>query len=370
MKIKLAISIFIVLCMVLSACQPTPESEPVVNKGGDWVTSMVEKSADYGRKDLTFCVPFQRIEYDCPEKLDYSLDSENISVKIDAQIVLPKYKIPIVLLEEKNMEYSQIAKLNKILGLDVKKLYHFDFAQMASTKKQIEKLIEQQLENIADLNKEGIDTKYATDHLEHLYRELDDAPENYSEAAKMLGLDNDDISKPFVVTEKNYSKQNYVLVAEENLYEMVRFNAMPGNGQYYIYLSDGRVGVPSSNSEEYIVKNYFSIDEGKKEIKPFLEALASELKLVEIGVMGDIDNKGDTRPYGYVFVYKRMLNGVDSNYAILPSEGWRGAAVAARIDIAFSEEVTYSSPPLNEELMVSVTEEGVLLFELYFAKAN
>ena len=34
MKIKLAISIFIVLCMVLSACQPTPEEEAVVNKGG------------------------------------------------------------------------------------------------------------------------------------------------------------------------------------------------------------------------------------------------------------------------------------------------------------------------------------------------
>ena len=108
MKIKLAISIFITLCMVLSACQPTPEEEAVVNKGGDWIETMIEKangkiadSSVTGDEKIPF-------EYEAPEKQSYTLNGENITVKIDAQVYIPEYSLPMAILEDRNIKYSQI----------------------------------------------------------------------------------------------------------------------------------------------------------------------------------------------------------------------------------------------------------------------
>lgn len=347
--------------LITTSCHATPESETVVNKGGDWVNSMVEKSADFGTDSLTLNDALQQLEYDCLKKLSYSLEGENISVMVDMDIVLPEYKMPIVLLEENNIEYEQIEQLFRLLGLQDEKLYHLEFTQMAKTKKQIQRFIELQLEKIIKLNEDGADTTGAKEYLDKLYKDLENAPENYGEAAEQLSLGNENMSKPFIISEQNYNKQDYALVVGESnsFYPMIRINFMQEDRQIINYLRQGKVGVPSSDSIDYIDENEFSLEKGKKIIAPFVEVLAKDLTLIDIGVMGDIENNEDPRPYGYVFIYKRILNGVASNYVLLPSDGWRGAAVANRIDVAFNEELSYSTPPVEEELIISITEDGV-----------
>ena len=78
--------------------------------------------------------------------------------------------------------------------------------------------------------------------------------------------------------------------------------------------------------------------------------------------MGDSIKNADIRPFGYVFIYKRAARGVENNFVILPSDGWRGAA-AAHKSIKYEDEILYAMPAVDEKLMISVTEEGIYYIE-------
>ena len=306
-------------------------------------------------------IPF---EYEAPEKQSYILNGENITVKIDAQVYIPEYSLSMAILEDRNIKYSQIESFFELLGLDNKNLYNLEFVEIATTQQHFEGMIDRQLQEIALMKEEGEDTSYLEEHMELMCQKKETAPKDYIEAANRLGLSDDSMSKTVEITEDNYNSRAYTLiVGEENWFSpMIQINAVEGETQRLIYDRNAKAGVPSARCLSEMDEKGFSMEEGRSIAEPYISVFSEDLELVEIGTMGAFEDVYDPRPYGYVFVYKRVINGVRNEYVLSPNDGWRGAAVASA-NISMEDELVYSAPNAEEKLVISVTNEGLYVLD-------
>jgi PBP1b-binding outer membrane lipoprotein LpoB len=90
MKKTTWIILLLVTAMLLSACQPTPKVQIVVNKGGDAMEQMVKQTSDPSA---------QSSAYTAPENWKEDINNENGEsfIKIDAPVNMPDVdKYPVI----------------------------------------------------------------------------------------------------------------------------------------------------------------------------------------------------------------------------------------------------------------------------------
>lgn len=82
----------VVLLLILSACQPTPEKEPVVVKTEDYVAEAIQP------KDGT------HDKYDAPNNVEFHNEISGLDLTINAPVVIPQTDVyPVAEIEKRHL---------------------------------------------------------------------------------------------------------------------------------------------------------------------------------------------------------------------------------------------------------------------------
>ena len=372
-KNRLVLAVLLVL--IFSSCQATPENQIVINKDEEKVEEMIEKvvkTEEIGEDNIdNNSIILNGLDYFIPERMECIIESDLVgaktTVEVDAEILLPQYTLPMAKAVQKKITYEQIYNVITLLEQD-NKFYNKLFAESVFTKKQIQQQINYYLYEIANCTEEMDAQKanYQT-YINELYEKMDSAPDSY-EDIDIKDIENTDITEdmlePVELTEDNFDVKNYSLVIGEKYYnDELIIHASDFKKQQYIKYSKGinttNKALILLNDLSLIESCEFTVEEAQKMAEIYVEALDSELKIESYGALiereylvGDTIEWKDV-PYGYVLVYTRQVNGVNINYT-------DGTDL-----LGISEQEIFAEPYCQEFLKVTISEEGIIAFEYY-----
>ena len=207
---KIFTSIIIMLMLVLSACQPTPESDAVVNKGdGSLEEAVLEKADPNGEWEKTQ----DRIIWSEKKSVNTEIGECSVSVSIDIETPVKPEQVPVYLIEPGDFGMDMIKKSADFF-LDGK-LYDGDI-----TKQDI---LGEKLDFEKEVSKHTILDEYRSD--------VEDYLDYYDEEYKKASSNNKEASLGFTEIENGYSQLCVKSYNDDN--SIMRFSA-------YAY-PDGRV---------------------------------------------------------------------------------------------------------------------------------
>jgi len=377
-KSKLAIAISTILALVIvvacftTACQPTPENEVVVGKGKQQVEKMIEKAMD---NDNTSQNNTARLDYETPEALNYVLESElvgaKIKVDVDAGVIIPENTLPISTAELKNITYTQVDNLLKLLVGD-EKLYERMSAENLETKETMQQAIDFYNILINDLVNNPESKEYVEEikaSMKRLYQEIQTAPDTFSEAKDING----DSPEEVIITENNYDMQNYDLaVGTSYIHANLSIQAQKSYKMRKISYAVIGPFLPESLYYPELMANFeMSIDEAIERAKPIVDCLDPGLVLTDVSPSLQRDFEGELTAFGYTLIYTRQYSGVNTNYAVENNE-WKykkdatessSGVVTYGTSGVMVEEIPntqiYKEPYPQETLVITVGLEGV-----------
>ena len=185
------IIIVLLAALLLSACQPTPETEYVVNKGdqremldmarGEGVDTVTVAGGTEGNATQTYDL---HMIYGIPERLQMETESTDgaIKISIDAPILVPEAPMPIVRVKAGRFDQRLAAQLWNALVKDETMYCITDEGQHKRTKSEIAA----EIQDLVDwLDGKNDDQQYATEAetreaiaaLQEQYRNAPDDPE-------------------------------------------------------------------------------------------------------------------------------------------------------------------------------------------------
>lgn len=388
---KIIITLLITI-LLLTACQPTPEEAVVVGKGKEQINNMLDKAvttpAPSAENDAT-PAPIA-LSYDAPERLEYTLHSEltraEITVDINAPIILPENAPPIVSVKPKDISYEQVSSLVNLIKGE-RPLYHKAYIERVELKSDIQVQIDNYMWEISMCGDDPKlkDTKNAYQkRIKKLYREMEKAPSTYEEAniqpetkAKDEVFIDDDGKKhispapegafvltekyigPFEITPDNYDDELYGFSVGGGYWsDDLRLNTKYDSGriQFIRFYHPTDKGVKQKSIRTKIIPNImngfdFTKEEAINMAKPFVEAIDSTLCLVDVGEAVSTDFSKDdypSYPFGYTLYYSRNYNGVDANFV-----------EPATFNRELEQQDHYKKPYPQEYLIITVGKDGI-----------
>ena len=349
---KRTFSIIIIVCWLFAACQATPSKNAVQSKAGDELMSQImnEAGTDYSiqisNEVLGIDEPLVYIDQHYTNA--YIASSKHISIEIDADVYLPvESKLPVVKVEQMEFDQETVDRVINIFmqGESVYETY--------LTRDMLEKQILLVKQRIATFNEDKTITLQELDaQLEYLIDELNNIDEN-------LQPEDINISK----TDEIISRQG---VIEGNIIQIVvdAFEDNPFGQSIRIRKSDKYISVndycENFNfiylSEEQLDKIRIEIDKNAAldEAVKIVEALGiANLALcsTDIAIPSQHDLWADDSHVegGYIFEFKRAVNGVPSSDIIYIQEYMEG-------------ELGYSPIWKDEKITIVVNEQGIAEF--------
>ncbi len=207
---KILIMVIVMLMLVLPACQATPESDAVVNKGsGSLEEAVLEKAESNEELEKTE----DRIVWSEKKSVNTEIGECSVSVSMDIEMPVEPENVPVYLIEPGNFGMDMI-KMAVDFFLDGK-LYDGDI-----TKQDI---LGEKLDFEKEVSKHTILDKYRSD--------VEDYLDYYDEEYKKASSNNKEASLEFTEIENGYSQLCVKSYNDDN--SIMRFSA-------YAY-PDGRV---------------------------------------------------------------------------------------------------------------------------------
>ena len=352
MKRLILLILIMAVAVGAAACKPTPPKNAVQSKAGDELMSQImnEAGADYfiqmSNEVLGTNEPLVYIDKHYTN--EYIDSSKNISIEIDADVYLPvESKLPVVKVEQMELDQETVDRVINIFmqGESVYETY--------LTRDMLEKQILLVKQRIATFDEDKTITLEDLDaQLEYLIDELNNIDEN-------LQPEDINISKP----DEIISRQG---VIEGNIVQIVvdAFKDNPFGQSIRIRKSGEYISVNDycENfsliylSEEQLDKIRIEIDKNAAldEAVKIIEALGiANLALysTDIAIPSQYDLWTDDSHVdgGYIFEFKRAVNGVPSSDIIYIQEYMEG-------------ELGYSPIWKDEKITIVVNEQGIADF--------
>jgi len=340
----------VILLIVLTACQPTPDKAPVVNKGD---TSLEEKIKE--NEGANTDKPAEKAE-----NIKHSFTKGKLSVNIDAQVEYPEVsKIPVVKVKPDKFNQDQVDRIIKTL-MQGKPIYK---PSNVMTKAQLEEelillrkmLSEMTQENDGEKGKmhEGSKKKIEI-AIEDIEKRIATAPEEVEKEPSDGKLQ--DIGRgaqEVIVTAelgKKKDAQLSVFVSESGKISNVWFSNQEGMFSYLAKQSPldkapRGVSMTREEAEALAIKT--------------VEDMGCDLKLAAVrlgtaggmGITSDSNGEGDEAPQAYVFWFTRAVDGVRTTYEV--NDG-------SMVDLQEGDASQYFEPYPYERLYVCIDDTGIV----------
>ena len=96
--------IILVILLLLTACQPTPEAEPVINRGDGKMKAAIARTPEPAATDK----PEVNEPYEAPAHWQESFTVNGTPIEIDAEVIPPKGAVPVYSMGKTELESEQI----------------------------------------------------------------------------------------------------------------------------------------------------------------------------------------------------------------------------------------------------------------------
>lgn len=358
--------VFIILILVIScvsACQPTPQKEIVINKNDGELIKVIEDTANYESPQVPKSTYIEE---------DFFTQNSNVHFRIDADVTFPKVnELPVVYINPKNISQDLADRvLNILIGNNV--LYKkTDEKVKSQVEKEIES-IQYNIENVYPEYKQSDPDEYEylinrdTDYLKKLYILLETAPELPNEIASRY-FDAPDLSK--------YAGENEPLIENGSLTQE-EVNEIENNAFTGQQIIEGIADLGKADFARIEIFKYSEVNQGvwfkngevdkhfvyEKTVDGIDEQKALQIAIdtiKNIGIEGfrichkgyavTFDGGRDNQQYAYNFLFKRVINDVMVSY--IGESKYK------------SDSTRYSEPWGDETIQVIVDDSGILFFK-------
>ena len=383
-KIYPIVLFILLLGLIFTGCQPTPEDEVVVQKGETQVETIMNSAAETeGEATDEPVLPSE--PYDFPDHISYTLSSDYADmaeeyVEVEADITVPEYAMPIYSVTSRKVDAQTVIDLMDYLR-DGQPVYYSAFANAVMTKTKYQEQINYYLDEISMCTEEYASMRRKYEKIVNdLYEEMADAPESYREVTKETidaerrakDAEIEDTDEMFCEFEEFDSDKAGEVTMTEALYASLSdgFSFVFGESKYsnaFTVDNDHAKTKKISYSMNYFDKSsYFSVDDvyqvsdmpvsldsAKALAEPVVNILEDSLELTEIMplIAFDRDKEKDDPDYqipsGLRLVYTHMFSGVKINY----SEG--------DVWYTIDDSASYADKYSQEYLAIDITEKGI-----------
>lgn len=399
----------LIIIATLSACQPTPEKPVVVGKGEEQVNDMMEKAKENEAMDVIQepqeTQELKKNTYQAPDMLEYSFEATSIhgvlmQINVDANIVIPKYSLPMAVVKPKQITFEQVENIIDLTSGD-ELLYFRRFAESVDTKTKFQHIIDNYMWEIGEAIKDkeaygDLADKFIRkkeSQIKELYKKMETAPDNYAAAAETFDYDawkiertlEDDgtitsyqlseaeiqrrinqgsvltkeMANPFELSQINLrDRYNYFVIGERPTAARLSFAASDDIlNQSIRYLSGTRIMNIADRNLSKASTLSLTLDEAKTIAQTYVNAIDSSLTLSEVGVSIDYGlstNENLSFATGYQLVYTRDFNGVNINYG--------HETIFAYVK---DTKAIYKPPYFAEELIIGINNDGSLHYLTY-----
>ena len=378
---KKTFAFLIIMMVLLSACQPTPEDEVVADKGEEYIESLIDSTQEKANEDTADSA----LNFEAPEKLEYYLEGEvegiRTMVKVEADIIMPDRAVPILTVKPVDIPYSVIDGLLSVLQ-NGRLLYDGDTCASVAFKNDVQKSIDRYEGELSLADEDNEDSKaFYKEKLKELYTELEKAPSTIEEANRMLAsgeivskfvigsgmIDPEKTEieyrreiKPFELTEDNFDDKQYKITVGTCTDEVSTLHFKTKYNSDFIqkieYRTSGNTLVSVEDNTEAMEGFNFSAEQARELAAPIVNTFGNDFVLTDVAeaIGSTLYDYDEYFPYGYNLIYTRSYNSVAANYAV---------AFNLNIDRLKNETVRYSKEYPQEYLSIIVGEDGIFSIE-------
>lgn len=237
MKKIMSIILFIISITFITACQPTPETPPIVGKGDDHLEEMIASSAVSPLPEETASSLAKVVGAPKTFKDSYTNNKGDVTVTIDANVVVPSVEA-LPALQVKISDFSQ-EQVDKFGGYFLKRAPLFSEEQVR-TKSEIETSIINEEQYLQDLKRRftGVrddEIEESERYLEELKKQYSQAPEKRERMPATLELQSDEHGTSlYVLAELGKDAEASFCISNSNVCNIFEFDN-DGKGGYDPY---------------------------------------------------------------------------------------------------------------------------------------